>query len=146
MKDKFFLGISAGLAGSLVMVLLLWLLNLIPGVSINMLDEVSTLFNERAVGNLQRGITGTTVHFICGSVIGLAMILLFQTTGYGMPLLKGAGFGAVTWFLLCGIMARLLNLQMQDTFVDSFLLLLVHIAFGLTAGWFLARYRYRDKV
>ena len=144
MKDKFFLGLSAGLAGSLVMAALLWLLNLIPGVSIKMLYEIASLFNVGAVGTFQRGITGTIVHFICGSIIGLAMLSLFQTTGYGLPMLKGAGMGAFTWFLLCGILARLLNLQMRDTFTDSMLLLLVHTAYGMTTGWFLARYRHTE--
>ncbi|MBU7008752.1 DUF6789 family protein [Phosphitispora fastidiosa] len=144
MKDKFILGLSAGLAGSLVMAVLLWLLNLIPGVSIKILYEMATLFLAGESGALENGITGTIVHFICGSIIGMAMLALFHVTGYGSPLLKGIGMGTFTWFLFCGILARLLNLQMRDTFIDSMLLLLLHIAFGITAGWFLVKYRDRE--
>jgi len=144
MKDKFFLGLSAGLAGSLAMLVLLWLLNLIPGVSMNLLYEIAALFITGESGTLENGITGTIVHFICGSIIGLAMLALFQIIGFSFPLIKGAGLGMFTWFLLCGIVARLLNLQMPDTFIDSILLLLVHIAYGITAGWFLAKYRPKE--
>jgi len=147
LKDKFILGGTAGMAGGVVMGLSIYLLNLIPGISIHMITRVALLFSPSAVsGPVQSNIIGFIGHLFCSALVGFIAIMLLDYTGYSHSFLKGLGFGAVAWFALCGVLARILNLNMADKFVDSVLLLLVHVLFGVITVWIINRYRYREEV
>jgi hypothetical protein len=145
MKDKFFLGALAGTAGSTVMLTLYFILNSLPGISIKLLDGIARVFvPEPVIGTLEGNIIGIIAHFMCGSMIGLAILVIFEITGYNNPLLKGAALGAGSWFIACGIVGRLININIQDNFIDQMLNLLIHIPYGITVAWFLNRYKYKE--
>ena len=146
MKDRFSLAITAGLIGSLIMSVLIEGLHLIPGISIRMIPEIATLFIGRAASTSAAGLlTGHIAHFICGSFVSIGFLAAYEITGYNYPLIKGAWMGASAWFLLCGVLAQILGLQIYDKASDTLLLLLTHIAYGVTVGWFMSKYRHREK-
>jgi len=142
LNDKFFLGSFAGVTGAMVMVIFDFLLNLLPNINIKLIFGLSALFvPETLKGTLQGGFIAFIAHMICGAIIGFIILLLFDWTGYDRPLLKGGLMGVGFWFLTCGILARILNLNMQDKFIDNILNMLIHIPYGVTAGWIIYRYR-----
>ncbi len=147
MKDKFFLGSIAGFTGAVVMVGLDYLLNLIPGIHTKFMFRVTSIFVPRGLTETLPGsIIGLIAHLTCGALMGLAILIVLEKTGYVYPLLKGAMVGFGLWFLLCGIFARALRIDLQEGFLDTILTMLIHIPFGVTAAWVINRYRYKPTV
>ncbi len=144
MKDKFVLGATGGVAGAAVMAGLNFLINRIPGIDMKLVSGVSELFVSRSlVGTLQGNTIGLLVHLVCGALVGLAFLTALELTGYDYLLLKGAFLGLAAWLQLCGILGRILGLNMQDKFIDNVLFLLIHIPFGIVTVWVIDRLRYR---
>ncbi|ADG82088.1 hypothetical protein [Thermincola potens] len=141
MEDRLIAGGVAGLAGSLVMVGLDYLVNLIPGVSTNLLLAASAILStDVELGTVTGNVTGFIIHLICGSILGVIFIFLLEITKYRFVLLKGFLFGIGAWFIVCGMIARLLNLPIQDKFIDNLFMLLIHIPFGLTTAFVIKNY------
>lgn len=141
MKDKFFLGALAGMAGALVMSFLNFIINLIPGVNMKLLFGVSQLFVPKAMSDTLPGTAiGFIAHLICGALVGIAFLLVFEYFSYDYPLLKGTFLGLASWFIMCGILGRVLRLPMQDKILDNILFILIHIPYGITTAWIINRY------
>lgn len=141
MNDRLIAGGIAGFVGSIVMVLFNLLLNFIPGVSVKLLYTASNMFIPKPLlGTLEGNLMGLIVHLICGSLLGVIFVYILDFTGHRYIYLKAFGYGFITWFLLCGFVTRLLNLPVQDKFLDGLLLLLIHIPFGLTIGWIIKNF------
>ncbi|ADG83370.1 hypothetical protein [Thermincola potens] len=141
MTDRFFLGVVAGLAGAMAMVVLNFLLNLIPGVQMELIFGISKLFvPQNLLGTLAGGTIGVIAHLICGGLAGLIFLVIMEKTGVNHPVLKGIVLGLAAWFLANGIVGRILGLSMQDTFVDNIFIILVHAVFGIITAWIIARY------
>lgn len=147
MKDKFFAGALAGMIGAAVMVSLNFLVNLIPGVDLKLLFGVSELFVPKPLyGTLEGAIIGLIAHLVCGSMVGLGIMLVLEKTGYNHLILKGTFLGLLAWFLLCGLLGRVLGLRMQDKFIDNILMILIHIPFGIATAWAVYLFRKKAKV
>lgn len=144
MKSKLFLGTSAGFIGSVVMAVLIFLLHLV-GVDVKLITAISQLFvKEPIVGTLLGNTIGLIAHFICGSIVGLGILIALDITGYTHPVLKGALFGGGVWFLLCGILARILNINMQGDFLGTLFNFLIHIVYGIVTVSIITHYNYRS--
>ncbi|GAB4262879.1 hypothetical protein [Thermincola ferriacetica] len=141
MTDRFFLGVVAGFAGAMGMVVLNFLLNLIPGVQMELIFGISQLFvPKNLLGTLSGGTIGVIAHLICGGLAGLIFLVLMEKTGFAHPVLKGIVLGLAAWFLANGIAGKILGLSMQDTFVDNIFIIIVHAVFGIITAWIIARY------
>ncbi|KNZ69554.1 hypothetical protein Tfer_1799 [Thermincola ferriacetica] len=144
MTDRFFLGVVAGLAGAVVMVILNFLLNLIPGVQMELIFGISKLFvPQNLLGTLAGGTIGVIAHLICGSLVGLIFLVILEKTGLSYPVLKGAILGLGCWFVVNGLIGKFLDLGMQDKFIDNILIMLIHIPYGIITAWII--YRYHPK-
>lgn len=142
MKDRFLLGTTAGAVGGLVIGILHLLFDQIPGVSLKMIYGVSKLFVPAGMlGTLEANIIGGLANIVCASVIGLFIMTAIEMTGFDSYLFKGAMLGTMIWFLTCGLLARVLKLNMQDTFWDTVLIILIHAIYGIVAVWFIKKYR-----
>jgi len=147
MKDKFFAGALAGMIGAAVMASLNFLFNLMPGVDLKLLFGVSELFVPKPLyGTLEGATIGLISHLVCGSIVGLGVMIVLEKTGYNHLILKGALLGLLAWFLLCGLLGRVLGLRMQDKFLDNILMILIHIPFGIVTAWAVYRFREKTKV
>ncbi|PKM83005.1 MAG: hypothetical protein CVU89_02440 [Firmicutes bacterium HGW-Firmicutes-14] len=147
MKDNFLRGTAAGFTGAVVMSVFDFILNLIPGINIELIFGISKLFVPRSMtGTLAGSTVGLISHLVCGILVGLVMLVILEIAGYDYLLAKGAIMGLASWFLLCGILGKALGLRMQDRFIDNLLIMLIHIPFGLTVVWFLDRFRPKPEV
>lgn len=80
MEDRLIAGGVAGLAGSLVMVGLDYLVNLIPGVSTNLLLAASAILStDVELGTVTGNVTGFIIHLICGSILGVIFIFCWKS-------------------------------------------------------------------
>lgn len=142
MKDSFIISSLAGLAGAAIMALINFIINLIPGVNMELIFGVSELFvPKNLLGTLQGAAVGLIAHLACGALVGLIILWALEIFGYDYILLKGAIFGLFSWFLMCGILGRVLKLGMQDKFIDNILFIIIHIPFGITTAWLIKKYR-----
>ncbi len=147
MRDKFLLGSLAGASGAVVMLFFSSLLNSLPGLRLKLLFGVSQLFVPKGLVNTLPGnIIGSIAHLICGGLVGIGILYVLEITGYKYNLIKGAALGICAWFLLCGVLAKLLGLKMQDNFLDTILVMLVHIPYGITTAWIINRFRIKMPV
>ncbi|HWI54660.1 MAG TPA: hypothetical protein VNT57_03135 [Desulfobacteria bacterium] len=147
MKDRFFIGSLAGLAGAGLMALINFIINLVPGINMELIFGVSGLFvPETLKGTLQGAAVGLIAHLACGALVGLVILGILETFGYEHIVLKGAILGLFCWFSLSGILGRLLTLGMQDKFIDNALFILIHFPFGITTAWLIKRYRMGQSV
>lgn len=142
MKDRFIVGSLAGMAGAAVMALINFIINLVPGLNMELIFGVSTLFVPKTLqGTLQGAAIGLIAHMICGALVGMVMLGVLEVSGYDYIQLKGAILGLFLWFLLSGLLGRALELGMQDKFIDNLLFILIHIPFGITTAWLIKKYR-----
>ncbi len=147
MKDKFIIGSLAGLAGSAVMALINFIINLIPGINMELIFGVSALFiPESLQGTLPGAAMGLFAHLICGTLVGMVILGLLEISGYEHTLAKGAILGLFSWFLLCGMLGRVLELGMQDKFIDQVLFIINHVFFGIITVWLIKRYRLEQPI
>lgn len=144
MKDKFTLGLLGGFAGTVVMGSLYLLFEQIPGVSLKMLLGVSRLFVPTSMASSSPGIiTGYIGNALCGSLLGLGIMLVLEKTGYGYIWLKGVLLGLMIWFLTCGVISTQIGIGTESRFIDNIILIVIHIAHAVTTTWFIQRFRYR---
>lgn len=135
MNGKFFQGITAGFTGALVIAVLIYILNWFD-IHVKLITAISQIFvSKDLVGTFQGNIIGLIGHLACGSLVGAGILIAFEVTGHEHSTMKGAALGAGAWFFLCGIMAKLLELNMQSNFLGSLFNLLVHIVYGMVAAW-----------
>lgn len=147
MRDRFFLGSAAGITGAAVMSIINFVVNLIPGINMKLLFGASELFIPKSmVGTLPGSTIGLVAHLVCGSLVGLAFLIVLERFGYDYIILKGSILGLFAWFILCGLMGKALKLGMQDKFLDNTLFILIHIPFGITTAWIIKHYRAREKM
>ena len=147
MRDKLLLGSIAGMAGAATMIAANSLLNLIPGINLKLIFGVSEIFVSKALtGTVAGNIIGGIAALTCGALVGVAILYAFEFTGYHYLLIKGTFLGLASWFLLCGILARILRLGMQDTIIDNILMITIHLLFGLITAWVIGRYRKKTPV
>lgn len=133
MKPKLFLGMGAGSVGAAVMAILIYLLHFV-GVNVPLITAISRIFvKEPLVGTTLGNTIGLIAHLMCGSIVGLGILMALDYTGYTRPVLKGALIGGGIWFLLCGIVAKMLNIKMQGDFLGTLFNLLIHIVYGVVA-------------
>lgn len=147
MKDKFFAGSVAGMIGASVMAAANFLVNLIPGVDMKLIFGVSELFVPKPLtGTVEGAAIGLIAHLVCGSLVGLTVMAVMEKTGYDYLILKGTVIGMIAWFLLCGLLGRVLGLTMQDKFIDNIMMIIIHIPFGIATVWSLYLLRGEAKV
>lgn len=141
MKDRFLLGASAGAVGGVAMGTLHILLSYIPGVNLKMIYGVSKLFVPPSMlGTLEANIIGGIANIVCASVIGLLVMTLIELTGLDGSIYKGALLGIMIWFLTCGLIGKALGLNMQDTFWDNILIILIHAIYGIITVGFIKKF------
>lgn len=144
MKDRFLLGFTGGLVGAIIMGALDLALNLLPAVNTKLLIGVSSMFVSKSlIGTVQGNIIGIISSLLYGSMGGILILLILENTGYDKHIYKGILLGLITWFLTCGILDQSLTLRIQDKFTDIVMLILIHIAYGITTVWFIRRYRHK---
>lgn len=142
MKDRFFIGSLAGMAGAVVMAVIDFLINLMAGIDVKLIFGVSELFvPKHLLATLPGATIGLIAHIVCGALLGLAIVVVLELFGYDYIVIKGVILGLFTWFLLSGMMGKALKLGMQDKFIDNILFLLIHIPFGVTTTWLIKRFR-----
>ncbi|PKM83006.1 MAG: hypothetical protein CVU89_02445 [Firmicutes bacterium HGW-Firmicutes-14] len=146
MKDKMILGLIAGFGGAVIMGILDILFNLLPGINTKFIYGVSQLFTPITLAESPYGFfMGLTASLVCGTLAGLSFILVFETTGYDYLFLKGSITGLLLWLLLCGITGTVLGLNMEDTFIDNMVMIIIHLGYGLTGAWLINRFRPRPQ-
>lgn len=146
MGSKLFLGAIAGFIGALIIVIIIFLLSLL-GIQVRLIPAISQLFvTDSLLGTFQANIVGLIAHFICGSIVGVAFLLALEITGYTHWILKGAAGGSAVWFLMCGILARILNLSMRSNAVNGLSNLFVHIVYGIIATWVIVHFNSKTKI
>lgn len=82
-------------------------------------------------------ILGYSAHFTVGGILGVAFLVLIHLSGYDYSIIKGLFFGAVVWLFLPGMLLSLgISSFVPGDISSNFMLLLDHLAFGLTLGLF----------
>lgn len=140
MKSKLFLGTGAGFIGALAIAFIIYLLYYV-GINVPLITAISRIFVlEPMVGTFRGNIIGLIAHLMCGSIVGLVILIGLEVTGYNHFVLKGALFGGGIWFTLCGILAKILNIYMQGDFLGSIFAFLIHIIYGIITTWIITHY------
>jgi hypothetical protein len=146
MKDKFLLGSLAGIAGAVVMVIANILVNMIPGLSVKLLFGVTHLFVPPvAVNTINGNIIAILANLACGGLLGVIFTYFVSFTNPKYMLLKGAIYGGGTWFMICGMVARVLRLPMVDKPMDQYMILAMHIIYGIVIAFVIARFGEFEK-
>lgn len=146
MKDKFLLGSLAGIAGAMVMVIANLLLNLIPGVSQKLLFAVTQMFVLPAMVNTFNGqVIAVLANLACGGLLGLIFTYLISFTYPKYILVKGLIFGSGAWFLMCGMVARALNLPMVSKPLDQYINVAVHLIYGTVIAYIISKFGVFEK-
>lgn len=137
------MGATAGFIGALVMAILIYLLHLF-GVDVRLITAISQVFvRGPLVGTFQGNTIGLIAHFLCGSIIGIGILIVLEITGYTHPILKGASLGGAVWFITCGIIARILSISMRGDFSGTLFNFLIHIVYGIIATSIITNYHNR---
>ena len=146
MRIRLLSGLIAGFVGALGMWLVI-LLSYFFGFHIRIIPAITELFvTDSFLGTFQASIVGVIAHFICGGILGIAFLLTLEITGYSNWILKGAAGGAVVWFLLCGMLAKILNISMRSDAVNSLANLVVHIIYGIITSLVIVYFHNRTNI
>jgi len=99
MKDSIVFGFTGGILGTLADEVIHWLalwLTIAQSTTGHLISQL--MFPNQAV-SLPKLLTGELTHILAGGVLGTLIVVILKLTGNDSSIIKGAGFGVVTWML-----------------------------------------------
>ncbi|ATW23781.1 hypothetical protein [Candidatus Formimonas warabiya] len=132
MLDRVMIGSIAGISGAGILALFSFVFNFLGITQIELLFLNSSIFLlEPTAHSIAGNLYGLIIHLLVGAMVGVVYIYLLPYTGTDYLIYKGIFLGAITWLIIGGVMANILNLPVKNTIIDQTIYTLLNIVFGL---------------
>lgn len=141
-KDTIILGTIAGLIGNIPKTIIDWTMHSLGLVRYTFAHIAAGYFvSIKYIDNPVSLATGFISDFIMAGFLGSLFLIILRISGKDYPVTKGILFSAILYVILYGLgMALNLTRVTLATPLPNLLLLLPHLVFGATMGFFLKRY------
>ena len=145
MKDRVIVGGLAGMAGSLSSAVYVFILNLADIGSKKLFFLNASIFlTDEAAKTLAGNIYGFIIHLLVGAIIGMVFLYFFPATGDDYLFIKGMLLGGVSWLFIGGILGTMLGLEVKDTILEGYLMIIKNIIFGVVTIY-ISSFLYREE-
>ncbi len=146
-RDPVIVGVSAGLTANLIKVLISQPLYLSGRLDHSFSHMAAGFFFEKRTFHAFTGLAyGHFVDFAIGSFLGIILLYLLALTGEKHAIFKGLMYGIYIHVAFFGLaMCKNFTSAKHVTLLSDLLLLISHIAFGVTCAWIIQRYYFSGK-
>lgn len=142
MKDTIILGSISGIIANLLKTIIAWVFNILGLTKFTFIHINAGYFvDERFVKTPIGLATGVIGDFTMAAFLGVLIVLTLKLTGTDYAIIKGAGFGSVSYIFLFGIgMALDVTRVSIMTPLPNLILFFPQIVFGALTSWIAVKY------
>lgn len=134
--DRTVIGALGGIIGGLAFVIVLQISDIFINGTYPRVLHIAHLFIPPGQDHTLWGkIIAHIAHFGVSALLGVLYVNIFRLTGRDWVTTKGFLFGIACWIAIFGIMGKLLNLPQKDRIEVAFVMIAVHLIFGIVTSW-----------